>query len=435
MAKKATTGVPTRRKRTAEQKKRRTYLSRAEREARAQRWVLLGIGIALGIMLLVLVGGIAYEGFIYPNQPVATVNGEVITTSDYQARVRFVRWQTGRELANVAAVYGPQALTDQNSPFYRQYTQLQPGQEYLLGDQVLNQMIEDILVRQEAERRGITVDDALIDQRIQEFFGYNPEPQTPTPTVEPTLTPTPIVSPTPSPEPTASPTPEESPTPSPTPFPTPLPTATLTADEQRARYEDAADAFFAEAVEASGLSREQIREIFATDALRELLFEEITGDIPRIEEQADVRHILVNSEQEAEDVMAALADGEPFTQLARYASADTGSARNGGELGWTGPGRFVPEFDDAVFNGEIGAIIGPVETQFGFHIIQVHAREERELTDVQYDQKRQAEFNDWLDNLRADAETNIQIFDYADRIPDDPTIFDLGLAAAPAGRP
>ncbi len=432
MAKKATTGGPARRKRSPEYEERRTYLSRAEREARVQRWVLLGVGVALAAVLIVLLIGIVWEGIIFPGQPVAVVNGEAITTAAYQARVRFVRWQTGRGLQQVAALYGGQALTDQSSPYYSLYAQLLPGQEAILGGQVRDEMIEEILLRQEAASRGITVDQAEVERRVQEFFGYNPNPETPTPTLEPSVTPTPIVSPTPSPTPTASPTPEETPTPSPTPLPTATPLPTLTADELQQRYDEVQTAYFDEAVVASGLSREDIWTIFEMDALRERLYEEVTGDLPRIEEQVDARHILVETEQEAADIMTALQEGEAFTELARYASTDTASARLGGELGWTGRGSFVSEFEDAIFNGAIGAIIGPVSTQYGYHIIQVHAREDRELTDTQYQNKRQQAFDEWLSSLRADA--TIELFDYyADRAPSEPTIFDLGLASTTGG--
>ena len=200
MAKKATTGVPTRRK--TDEKDKRSYLSRAEREARAQRWLLISVGAALAIMLIILLSGIIYEGLIYPNQPVAVVNGQAITTQDFQARVRYTRWQVGQQLQNVLAIYGSQALTDQSSPFYQQYVQLQPGQEYLMGDQVINQMVDEILVRDQAAEMGITVDAAQVDARIQEYFGYSPNAPTATPTLEPSVTPTPIVSPTPSPVPT-----------------------------------------------------------------------------------------------------------------------------------------------------------------------------------------------------------------------------------------
>lgn len=437
MAKKATTGKPTRRKRTPEQEDKRSYLSRAEREARAQRWLLLGIGAALGVALVILLGGIIVEGFVRPNQAIAVANGETVTTRAFEQRVRYTRWQLGQQLANIAAVYGPNYLTDQSSPFYQQFAQLQPGQEYLIGGQVRDQMVDEILLRQEAAARDITVDAADVDARIQEFFGYDPDPEEPAPTVEPSVTPTPIVSPTPSPEPSATPEPEETEepegtlAPTMTPFPTVTPAPTLTAEEQATRYEEFSSEYFDEAVNASGLGMDAVRAIFEIQVLSELLQEEVVGEIPASEEQVDARHILVATEEEAQDILAALAEGEPFAELAQSASTDTGSGANGGELGWAGRGRYVPEFEDAVFNAEIGAIVGPVQSEFGYHIIQVHAREERDLNEAEVEQKRQTAYSEWLAELR-DGATIEYPNSYVDRTPDDPTIFEMGLAGTAA---
>ncbi len=432
MAKKATTGVPTRRKGAPAQDSARTYLSRAEREARAQRWVLIGIGVALGLALIVLLVGIIMEGFVRPNQPIAVVNGVAVTTADFEKRVRLERWQSGQLLVNVANLYGVEMLTSENSPFYQQVVQLLPGQEAMLGSQVRDQMVDEILIRQEAAAREITADAAEIDARIEEFFGYNPNPEEPTPTLAPSATPTPIVSPTPSPVPTATPEPEETPLPTSTPLPTVTPQPTLTAEELATRYQEISTEYLAEAARVSGMSQEEIRAVFEVQVLRAKLQEAVTADIGPIEEQVNVRQILVSTEEEAQDVLTALAEGESFAELARAISIDTTSGRQGGELGWAGRGRYVPEFEDAVFNGEIGPIIGPVQSDYGYHIIQIRAREDRELTDAELEQKRQTAFTDWLAEQRAAAEISYP-YDYTDRTPDDPTIYDLGLAGLLAG--
>ncbi len=432
MAKKATTGVPTRRKASPEQEGPRTYLSRAEREARAQRWVLIGIGVALGLALIVLLAGIIIEGFVRPNQPVAVVNGVAVTTADFEKRVRLERWQTGQLLLNVAGLYGVEMLTDQNSPFYQQVIQLLPGREALLGSQVRDTMVDEILIRQEAAARQITAEAAEIDARIQDFFGYNPNPEEPTATPVPSATPTPIVSPTPSPTPTATPEPSETPLPTVTPQPTATPQPTLTAEELATRYQEVSEGYLSRAAEVSGLSREEIRAIFEVQVLREKLQQAVTEDIGPIEEQVNARHILVKTEQEAQDVLAALAEGESFAELARAVSIDTGSGRLGGELGWAGRGKYVAEFEDAVFNGEIGPIIGPVQSEYGYHIVQIHAREDRELTAAELEQKRQTAFTEWLAERRSSAEITYP-YSYTDRTPDDPTIYDLGLASLLGG--
>jgi parvulin-like peptidyl-prolyl isomerase len=187
---------------------------------------------------------------------------------------------------------------------------------------------------------------------------------------------------------------------------------------------------YLEGATISGLSQEQVRAVFERQALRELMRDEITKDIPPEEEQVNVRHILVATEEEAQDVMAALAEGESFAELARAVSIDTGSASSGGELGWAGSGQYVAEFEDAVFNAEVGAIVGPVQSQYGYHIIQVHAREVRPLSADELDSKRNDAFNEWLSGLRDAEGAQVEIYDYADRTPSDPTVFELGLASA-----
>ena len=81
---------------------------------------------------------------------------------------------------------------------------------------------------------------------------------------------------------------------------------------------------------------------------------------------------------------------------------------------------------------EIGEIVGPVPSQFGYHIIQVHEREVRELTETEMDAKRQTAFSEWLTGLRDEAGVQYPV-SYVDRTPDDPTIFDMGLAGAVSG--
>lgn len=98
------------------------------------------------------------------------------------------------------------------------------------------------------------------------------------------------------------------------------------------------------------------------------------ADPARFAEQACARHILVKTKPEASDVVAQLAAGADFAALAAERSSDPGSGRQGGDLGCQGRGAYVPEFEAAVWDGPVGQVQGPVETQFGFHVIQVDQR-------------------------------------------------------------
>jgi len=81
-------------------------------------------------------------------------------------------------------------------------------------------------------------------------------------------------------------------------------------------------------------------------------------------------HILVNSEKDAQNIMARLEKGENFEALAkRFSKCPSG--KKGGNLGWFNKGDMVPEFENAAFSAKKGDIVGPVKTQFGYHIILV----------------------------------------------------------------
>ena len=89
--------------------------------------------------------------------------------------------------------------------------------------------------------------------------------------------------------------------------------------------------------------------------------------------QARASHILVKTEQQAQQIMKRLADGEEFAAVARRFSSCP-SGKNGGDLGWFGKGMMVPEFEKIAFEEEVGKVVGPVKTQFGYHVIKVTGR-------------------------------------------------------------
>ncbi len=93
-------------------------------------------------------------------------------------------------------------------------------------------------------------------------------------------------------------------------------------------------------------------------------------------------HILVETAEQADDVVARLAGGEEFAPIAANVSIDPGSGANGGDLGCTSPSGYVPEFADATMAAEIGVPTGPIESQFGFHIILVESRTATDTSDV-----------------------------------------------------
>jgi len=91
--------------------------------------------------------------------------------------------------------------------------------------------------------------------------------------------------------------------------------------------------------------------------------------------RAQARHILVPTEAEANDLKQQIAAGADFADIARQHSKCPSGAR-GGDLGEFVPGQMVKPFNDVCFNDEVGVVHGPVQTQFGYHLIEVTKRED-----------------------------------------------------------
>ena len=151
------------------------------------------------------------------------------------------------------------------------------------------------------------------------------------------------------------------------------------------------------------------------------LNERRSGEVPVIINQLHVRHILMkpNELDDDETVRQKLAKlreriekGESFAGIASTASEDPGSAPDGGDLGWSGPGSFVPEFDKAIADLQVNEISEPLKTRYGWHIVQMLGTRTYDSTDDVRRQKAFAAIREskadeetelWLRRLRDDA--------------------------------
>ena len=94
------------------------------------------------------------------------------------------------------------------------------------------------------------------------------------------------------------------------------------------------------------------------------------------------KHILVKEEEECLAILEAITEGKSFEDMAREHSTCPSSSK-GGDLGTFGKGMMVPEFEQAAFEAEIGAVVGPVKTQFGYHLIKVEERTEAKIAEFE----------------------------------------------------
>ncbi|UCH58262.1 MAG: peptidylprolyl isomerase [Anaerolineales bacterium] len=425
------------------------HLARQEREALQRRYIMIGTIITLVTVVGLITYGILSETLIKARQPVALVNGERISTSDFQTRTRYLRQQViGNAVSNFQFLQAFGSNPELQSSFAQQLAQVQVQLEpNLIGQQVIDQMVDEELIRQEAERRGITVTSEEVDKAFQEALGYFPEgtptseptletkptstlsalqltlvPPTPTPTETPIITATVSVSATATQAPTSAPTATatEGPAPSATATLAPSPTPTeYTLEGYQQVYQDTIDGF----EESIKMGEADLRHLLEAQLYREKVQEAILDelDVQPSEEQVWARHILVPDEVLATQVRQRLEAGEDFATLAAELSTDTSNKDQGGDLGWFGRGRMVPEFEEAAFALETGEVSEPVETSFGFHIIQVLGHENRPLTQSEYDTLKQQKFDEWLTELRTNSEVEIRDY-WTERVPTEPTL-------------
>ncbi len=90
---------------------------------------------------------------------------------------------------------------------------------------------------------------------------------------------------------------------------------------------------------------------------------------------ANARHILISTEDQANDLKTRIEGGADFGEMARQHSSCPSSAQ-GGDLGTFGPGQMVPEFDAVIWKENVGEVHGPVQTSFGYHLIEIVSRED-----------------------------------------------------------
>ncbi|CAG9622541.1 peptidylprolyl isomerase [Sutcliffiella rhizosphaerae] len=148
---------------------------------------------------------------------------------------------------------------------------------------------------------------------------------------------------------------------------------------------------FEMAIMQSGFKdEEQLKQMLRISMLQEkAAMEDIEVTEEEIEEyyeqqKAEIRasHILVEDEETAKEVKQKLDEGADFAELAKEYSTDS-TAQNGGDLDWFGAGKMLPEFEEAAYSLDINEISEPVESMYGFHIIKVTDKKEKEpLEDI-----------------------------------------------------
>ncbi len=186
---------------------------------------------------------------------------------------------------------------------------------------------------------------------------------------------------------------------------------------------------FVKMVKKEEMLRTKVIETVAplTQEKLEEAYEESLSDIIAEYEQVRAGHILVETREEAEKIKADIESGViTFEEAAKEYSKDTGTAQNGGMLGWVQRGRTVPEFEVAAFSGKLNELTPPVKSDYGFHIIlPVEKTSVRTLEDFSKMEEEYAQFReevqqsllmDWIAEYKKENNITLKFFDYFESI-------------------
>ena len=244
----------------------RKQLSRAERDARQSRNVLLIVGGIVAALALILGYGFLRENVLILTEPVANVNGEQISTRDFQNRVRLARLTLQQQVQRSVS------LGDQQSA--QQYQQ-QLDDPASLGAQVLSGMVDELLLKQGAAEFGVSVSPEEVQTFLEEDLGYLKNPPTPAPTRTPQPTPT-VTAPI-----------TQTPTPTSTPFPTATP---ITKEGFDTLYQDQLGV-----LASVGLVDQDYRKIVELRLLGEKVNAAIASSVPTMTEQIKFKYIRIEA--------------------------------------------------------------------------------------------------------------------------------------------
>lgn len=384
---------------------KKTFKTQQQKEAMYQRWLYMGLGIAAGLIILALGIGALWQYQIMPNQVLATVNGDEITRKDYWKYQDITLYNQARMYENMAL----ESTGQEQSQFLLYSTQLDAAREDIEGntdvsDATLTQMIEDKLYVQAAEEQGVDMSQPVLMQQALNTWAPTDSPLV-TPVPSPTMIPERAEWATQTAEamqtqeaemaemmgtPQASPVAANT-TQAGTPGATPVvasPEATPDMATVQASAESEYQVFLDEVLSDTGLSEEEYLNLFAKPEIaRAHIHADIVNSIPQSAPQVEVSHIMVNTEELANEVYTDISNGdETFEDAASIQSQDMATAGNDGQLGWVTEGELPDEIDAVIFDMPEGEVSEPIQTPFGWHIVKVTGHEEdRALSITQYD--------------------------------------------------
>jgi foldase protein PrsA len=332
-----------------QQTKKQIAFSR--KEARQNRIILICIGVLAAIVVLILAFGLIREFGLKPGEPVAIVNGTKIRTDDYEDLVASRSYSL---LLNLQAIDTSQEGSELFTSYYQQQLDFVP-------QAALEELIEDALIQEEADKLGL----AVSDEEVQEAIFAQPQ--------------TPI-------------TDTES-------IPTPIP-----QEELNARYRTS--------LRQMDVSDAQFREIVRRSLLRGKLQEALASQVETTGLVAHAQIIETETEAEAQDALGRIEGGEDFAIVAQEVSTDTRTAENGGDLGWVTTGqissRYGEDLEKATFSMSPGDIRVVQSNEMWYVVELVDLNENGPLPEDVLSVRQANALSDWLEARKASPDVQIE---------------------------
>lgn len=358
-------------------------------EAARRKIVIYGTLVTFALVFALVALAVLQVAVLEPRRAVANVGGEDVTVSALQSQMRLnlasSSSQYNQLLNQIAQLQSGSETDQQTASFLAQIYQQQAQQVAArisvdgVSQAALDTLINDLLIRQEARKRGLSVTAQQAQQELERDFGYFTVPLTPFPT--PTPAP---VTPGATPGPTAEPRLQ----------PTSVPEA------QYRQQLDSAVQFFTRV----GLGEEGLRKSYELRLLETALREELGKGVPTTAPHYAFDYVRFNNEEDAKKAVERLgARSITFDALISETNEITQPTviGSGGALDWTSKSSVTDQFGDEIVTAldaaALNAPTGVVTSTFGgFHVFLVKGRETRLLSESELTQERQKPYDAWL---------------------------------------
>ncbi len=155
---------------------------------------------------------------------------------------------------------------------------------------------------------------------------------------------------------------------------------------------------------ANNITEEDLKILIRDQIIIEKLFDKVTEQVNTKAEQVRAKQIVVSTKEAADSAVQRLRSGAEFDTLAKEISEDHTTASTGGDLGYFPKGVMEPQVEEAAFKAEVGKIIDPIQTDWGYYIVVVTAKDpNHDLSPDFLQQSKEDAFQEWLDKLRKEA--------------------------------